>query len=100
MSNFLISCRNDSDGKGTPGLELSKVSTYIQLPDWAPDYNLRQTMLPADWMKAIYGPSPVGKTVLVFVHGYHDPSSTVVDRHKSIKDNIPSDVSLVSFDWP
>jgi hypothetical protein len=100
MSNFLISCRNDADGKGSPGNDLSKVTTYIQLPDWAPDYNLHSTMLPHDWMTAIFGASRANKTVLVFVHGYHDPSYKVVERHKSIKANLPSDVSLISFDWP
>jgi pimeloyl-ACP methyl ester carboxylesterase len=100
MTNFLISVRNDSDGNGKPGTKLSHVATYIQMLDDATDYDLRTTMLPADWMKAIYGTTPANKTVLVFVHGFGDNSQKVIQRHKSIKANLPPGVSLVSFDWP
>jgi pimeloyl-ACP methyl ester carboxylesterase len=105
MTNFLISCRNDStpEGKpptGKPGTKLSNVTTYIQIADGEADYDLRTTMLPADWMKAIYGTTPKDKTVLVFVHGFGDKSWKVVERHTSIKANLPSNVTLISFDWP
>lgn len=105
MSNFLISCRNDStpEGKpptGQPGTKLSNVTTYIQMADGDADYDLRTTMLPADWMKAIAGTTPQNKTVLVFVHGFADKSDAVVQRHNSIKKNLPPDVALISFDWP
>lgn len=100
MSNFFISCRNDMDGFGLPGFELSKVTTYLQVPDGAQNYDLRTTMLPADWMKAVYGPSPANKTALVFVHGFGDDSKKAIQRHNSIKANLPTDVALISFDWP
>lgn len=100
MTNFFISCRNDMDGFGLPGFKLGAVTTYLQFADNAENYDLRKTMLPADWMKAVYGPSPATKTALVFVHGFGDDSKKAIQRHNSIKANLPTDVALISFDWP
>lgn len=93
-NNYLISLRNDSDGKGTPGTSVGPTA-YIEIPETATTYNLNSKIDPKSWMSRIFDPS-----VLVFVHGYGNDATKVVARHNAIKPHVPAGFSLVTFDWP
>jgi pimeloyl-ACP methyl ester carboxylesterase len=92
--NFLISLRNDSGG-GNPGTSVGD-TTYIEVEPGVTGYNLIKSKVEADqWINDIRGTD-----VLVFVHGFGNDADKVVERHDSVKANLPSGVTLVSFDWP
>ena len=95
-NNFLISLRNDSDGHGTLGTEPGPAA-YIEIPEKEKLYNLNLKINPTLWRDSL---RISGASVLVFVHGFADDATKVLERHKSIKLHLPSGVSLVSFDWP
>src|SRR5262245_6449086 len=91
--NFLISLRNDT-GCGCPGTSFGPAA-YMQIPESNTTYNLQKQIDKAQWLDHISD-----ATVLVFVHGFGNDASKVVDRHNTIKRHVPTGISLVSFDWP
>jgi pimeloyl-ACP methyl ester carboxylesterase len=93
-NNFLISLRNNKDGKGTPGTGFGDTA-YLELSPTDTSYNLTSKIDQDKWLGHI-----AGTTVLVFVHGFGNGADKVVLRHKQVKPYIPRGVTLVSFDWP
>ncbi|MEE6138419.1 alpha/beta fold hydrolase [Mycobacterium sp. 050128] len=95
-NNYLISLRNDVGG-GKPGTDIGDTK-YIDLAPDKSAYNLKNDAIhPDQWLHRLRA---TNENVLVFVHGFDVDADTALERHKSIKDYLPSDVSLVSFDWP
>src|SRR5690348_1797699 len=94
-NNFLISLRNDTGG-GVPGTSFGTEAAYIEVPDGSTNYNLQAKKDKAQWLADLPASSPV----LVFVHGFGNDSYKVMARHNTLKPQVPTDMTLVSFDWP
>jgi esterase/lipase superfamily enzyme len=99
MSNdFLISLRDfDVTGTGEPRTGMGEKTTYFEMSADQPLYYWQHQTPQEEWLARLRA---VGKSVLVFVHGFADDAGKVVERHRSIKPHLPSGFSLVSFDWP
>jgi esterase/lipase superfamily enzyme len=102
---FLISLRDDPLGNGVRGTDFEKNAVYISSTELVkPEdpihtYNLKtNSQSKDDWLKAIHNEDY--QQVLVFVHGFGNDAAGVVSRHESVKQNVPEDFALVSFDWP
>lgn len=95
-SDFLISLRNNVGGTGVPGTGIGPTAC-MDVPVTAQDYDLRKSIPPDQWRHRVRA---VSDKVLVFVHGFGDKAAKVLERHRAIKPYIPTDVVLVSFDWP
>ncbi|GEP53483.1 alpha/beta hydrolase [Reyranella soli] len=94
MTNYLISLRSSAPD-GTPGTDMGS-TTYIEIPDTKATYNLITDKTDRDrWLGDISGTA-----VLVFIHGFGNDATKAVSRHNTIKQHVPSGISLVSFDWP
>ena len=98
MGDFLISWR-DFDTEGNAGTMMGSRPTYYDLAALKKVYTLGDAILNRElWLDAL---RPSGPNVVVFVHGFADTAEKVVERHRSIRQHLPSShVALVSFDWP
>lgn len=96
MSNdFLISLRDfDVTGTGEPRTGMGEKTTYFEMSADQPLYYWQHQTPQEEWLARLRA---VGKSVLVFVHGFADDAGKVVERHRTIKPHLPSGFSLVSF---
>ena len=110
MSNYLVSLRKEAEGStdGKPGPELG-ATTYISFEDTAEDYRLIGDDVVADgeeWA-GLVKEAAGGGPVIVFIHGYNNSSSHVVETQLSLTHQLAAPTAfgddpfcLVSFDWP
>jgi pimeloyl-ACP methyl ester carboxylesterase len=114
-SDYVICVREVARGKfiAEPGATL-----YLELPEAAPDQTSADPLSPKqaikreDWFRkvmaeAMRGTNPGDATefgdVLVFIHGFNNNQSVVMQRHRQLKQDLRAigyEGAVVSFDWP
>jgi pimeloyl-ACP methyl ester carboxylesterase len=110
MPDYVITIRTKDPNTGLytdePGL-----TQFLQVPDGALDYAGATPLSPGVWVDQVLGLAPVSRDatgvsrrdVLVFIHGFNDSISLILQRHRMIRNGLAGQSfggMVVSFDWP
>jgi len=111
MTDYIMTARAISNGAFTD--DAAENVTFIAMPDAAP-----APFTPADaspsadaWLQQLIDDTPKQTDgtgvergdVLIFIHGYNNDISVVIERHRILKRDLPAHGfvgTIVSFDWP